>query len=220
MPAAQQSSATTFEGFEERRYTLRIVAAKASMSPQDQRPQHEFELALVGSVDPDRGGEIVRRMWTSTAWNDAPEKTSHQYLLARALCGPSVTLEQWEALDYPDLVGRTFSAFVKLNGQGWPTVDKDSIKSSGGAAGMAAAQATPPPPATPPKRPAPPARPAGPEMITPAQAEQLAAHALKNFEMGGGELAGWVAENFGGKAVAQLTAEEANQAIETLAVPF
>jgi hypothetical protein len=160
MPAATMTTSSIFTGFDERRYNLRIVGAKPSTSPQDNRPQHEFELALEGTEDPEKGGEVVRRMWTSTAWNESAEKTSHQVLLARALCGPAVTLEQWEAIDYPDMLGMRFSAFVKLDAKGWPSVDKESIKAAATKAAPAlpitSATALASPPTTPPARPVPP----------------------------------------------------------------
>lgn len=225
MPAAQQSTSSTFVDFPEARYNLRIKSAKETTSPPpDSNPQHEFEVAIEGTTDPEKGGEIVRRMWTSTKWSEAEGKQSHQYLLARAICGPGVTLEEWERLDYPDLVGKRFSALVALNAGGWPTVNKDSIKPPIGQAapptnGQAALPTAPAQPSAP-KRPTPPARPAGPDMITDAQREELAKHAFTNYEMGVPELTTWVGENYGGRAVAQLTREEAKQAIETLAVPF
>lgn len=230
MPATVEGSTRTdkYIGFEEKRWPLRVVSCQDDTSPPpDSRPQFKWEIAVEGAKDYDTGGELVRRMWCSTTWGEIPEKESHLVLIARALCGPKISKDEFEALDYPDLVGLRGSAFVKLDPKGWPTIDKSSFKPVGNAAPknqatlpQTAAPAPAPTTANAPKRPIPPARPAGPEMITPAQAEQLAAHALKNYEMGNAALTAWVAENYAGKAVAQLTAEEATQAIETLSVPF
>lgn len=242
MPAAQQSTSSTFEGFEEKRYTLRIVSGKETTSPPpDSNPQHEFAVAIEGYEDPERGGEVTRRMWTSQKWSEAEGKVSHQTLLARALLGPGVTLDQWEQLDYPDMAGMRFSALVALNAAGWPTINKDSIKAPLGSNPAHKNQAAlpqtngtmrivdapvdlaAPRPAAQAQLPNKPTRPSfkpQSELRTDEQVEELMGRAaVNNPPLSATDVEAWVTESYPDKTLATITRGEAEQLINAL-LPF
>jgi len=228
MPATQTTTgAETFQGFDERRYQLRCVECKETTSPPpDNRPQYSWTFALEGTRDEENGGEIKRRCWTSQIWNDTPGKESHLVILARALCGPQVTQAQFEALDYPDLVGLTGNALVKLDQKGWPTIDKESFRPVGNAAPRNQAplpQAAAPTPAqtqlpNKPTRPVLP-RPAAANIASEEQREKIRQLAEKG-KLDAASLDAWIAESYAGKTLATITPEEATALLEALSVPF
>jgi hypothetical protein len=238
MPAAQQSTGAIFTDFEEKRWNLRIVSGLSDYSEKTKANQHKFGIAIEGYEDPERGGEVIRHMWTSEAWNESEEKPSHQYLLARAVCGPSVTLEQWERLDYPDMVGMRFSALVALNAGGWPTVNKDSIKAPMGSNPAPKNQAALPQtaPATPAANggaapaqaqlPNKPTRPnfkprADTNLRTAEQRDELLSLGLENDPpMSAEDMNAWIASEYPGKTLDTITPEQAETLIRGASVPF
>lgn len=201
MPATLSSTGTEqFLSFEEKRYQIRVVSCQETTSPPpDNRPQYKWEVALEGTEDPMNGGELVRRMWTSQIWNDTPGKESHLVIVARALCGPQVTQEAFEQLDYPDLVGLRGSVMVKLDAKGWPSIDKETFKPIAAARQLQA-------PARPAAQPAPVAQ---AEALADPRQIKLLHLAAEAAEVDAGRLAEYIATKFGGKTEAMLTAAEA-----------
>lgn len=239
MPATTQSTgAETFAGFDERRYQLRCVECKPTVSPPpDNRDQYAWTFALEGTRDEENGGEIKRRCWTSQIWNDTPGKESHLVLLARALCGNQVSQEDFEALDYPDLVGRTGSAMVQLDQKGWPTIDKTTFRPVGNVApknqaALPQTVATPAPaPATPidfsqlapvatPTKPSRPVVKPASDLRTAEQVEELMGRAAVNDPpLSAEEVEAWVAASYPGKTVATMSKAEAEALVNAL-LPF
>lgn len=221
MPATATGTGTEkFTSFDERRYTLRVVECKATTSPPpDNREQYEWRFALEGSADPETGGEVVRRAWTSTIWNETAGKESHLVLVARALCGLSVTREEFEALDFRDLEGLRGSAMVTLNSQGYPTIDKTTFRPIGTNAAPKGQATLPAAAPAAPKRPAPPARPAN--LRTDAQRDDLLAAGLANDPpMSADDLNTWIGTEYPGKTLDSITQDEATALIAAFGVPF
>lgn len=216
MPATMSSSGTEqYSTFEERRYTARVVSCRATVSPPpDNRDQYEWQFALEGTADAMSGEEIVRRAWTSQIWNETPGKESHLVILARALCGPTITQEGFEALDYPDLVGRRGSVMVKIDAKGWPSIDKATFRPLGAAKPAA-------------QRPLAPAAPAA-AVATDAPAEpkqiKLLHLAAEAAEIDAGVLAEHIAARYDGRTDAQLTQAEAKAVLADIqdgeVIPF
>lgn len=221
MPAATQSAGTEkFTDFEERRYTVRVVSCEDTTSPPpDNRPQYKWEMALEGSEDPETGAEMVRRMWCSTVWNDRPEKESHLVLIARALIGPSVTYEQWEALGFADLVGLRGSALVALDPKGYPAIDKTTFRAVGKKAKGAdvAAQSVAAGPTN--ARPLPP-RPGGAPVRRSDEQSETILKLAREQEIAPDALDEWIGGYFPGKALDALNPAEAAEIIEQLKIPF
>lgn len=234
MPAAQLSTGTDkYVDFAEQRYTVRVRACQETTSPPpDSRPQFEWLMALEGTEDPETGGEIAIKMWTSAIWGETAGKESHLVLVMRAFKGPDVTLADFEALDFPDLVGMRASALVRLNAKGYPTIDKETIKGLGAAAAPKGQTPLPTPaparpadagtPArpnapTPPRRPPAPAAPTGPSE---AQLAELFGRALANDPpLDRDAVEAWVAESYPGKTLATISGAEADALINAL-LPF
>lgn len=223
MPATAVSKTANYEDLEERRYNLRIASAKGSISPPpDSRPQHEFEVAIEGTKDPTTGGEIKRRMWVSHAWNEGPEKISHQYLLARGTRG-NITREQWDAIEYEEMVGYRFSAMVTLNEAGWPTINKDTIKAPMDRTPTAAVATSAAPAQA--QLPNKPTRPGflpkvDPNLRTDEQVAELMGRAASNDPpMSAADVEAWVAGSYPGTTVATLTKQQASDLIDAL-LPF
>lgn len=231
MPTATRNASTEqFLSFEERRYQLRVVQCKDTISPPpDLRPQYEWDMALEGSEDPESGRETTRKMWCSTIWNETAGKESHLVLIARALLGQDVTFEGWEALDFADLVGKKGSALVALDAKGYPAIDKTTFRPAGKAAAarqvnretgeVLATEASPDPIA--PKRPAPPPRPA-PAAAAVRSDEQrddlLAAATEVGYDLP--TLTNWIHQEYPGKTLDTITGEQAAALVTALAVPF
>ena len=110
-----------------------------------------------------------------------------------------VAVEGFEALDYPDLVGRRGSVMVKLDAKGWPSIDKETFRPLGAAKPAA-------------QRPLAPAAPAAP-VATDAPAEpkqiKLLHLAAEAAEIDAGVLAEHIAARYDGRTDAQLTQAEA-----------
>jgi hypothetical protein len=198
MPATTASTGTDkFVDFEERRYQLRVVKCEESVSPPpDNRPQFKWEFALEGSRDPESGGELIRRVWTSQIWNETSGKESHLVLLARALCGPAITEHEFNRLSFEDLVGLRGSALVSIDAKGWPAIDKTTFRAIANRP-AAAPVAAPSMPAT-----AIPGATANPKQV------QLMHMAAEANDIPPDSLALHIAERFGGKTDKDLTGAE------------
>lgn len=226
MPATIEGSAGTdkYTSFEEKRWPIRVVLCKETTSPPpESRPQYEWHFAVEGAQDYETGAELVRRVWCSQTWGEIPEKESHLVIMARALCGPNVTRDQFEALDYPDLVGLRATAMVMLDSKGWPTIDKLSMKSVGNAAPRNQA---PLPQATAPAQTQLPNKPTRPAFLPPSNlrteeqvAELLGRAAVNDPPLSAGEVDAWVAQSYPGTTIATLTREQADDLIDAL-LPF
>lgn len=209
MPATTTSTGSEqFATFEEKRYHVRCVACRETTSPPpDNRPQYEWQFALEGSADALTGEEIVRRTWTSQIWNETPGKESHLFILARALCGPQVTQADFDALDFPDLVGLRGSVMVKLDPKGWPVLDKETFRPVAPAKAAVA-----PGPRAPRQR-------LG--LRTDQQAEALLALGLENDPpMDLAAVNAWIAGAYPGKALDTIGEAEARALIDSVEVPF
>ncbi len=235
MPTATRSAGTEkYIDFDERRYQVRVTGCKEATSPPpESKPQYEWQFALEGTADPENGLEETTRVWTSTVWSEAVGKESHLVLVARALIGPSVSFEDWEALDFADLVGKQGSALVALNAKGYPAIDKTTFRPAGKAAAARqvnretgevfatgindplSAKAT----ADAPKRPAPPPRASTTPVRSDAQRDWLLKVATEN-EYDLPTLTNWIHQEYPGKTLDTITGEECEALITALGVPF
>lgn len=226
MPSTTTSTgAEMFTGFEEKRWTLRCVQCKATKSTLDEgKDQYEWSFALEGSRDEENGGEIKRRTWTSQIWNETPGKESHLVLVARALCGNQVSQSEFEALDYPDLVGLKGSAMVTLNSKGWPTIDKETFRPVGTSApkGQATMRITDSPVDLAAPRSAAPRRPgAVPALRSEDEAAEILQLARANEPpMSDADVDAWIAGEYPGQTLATNNAAQAKALIAAFDIPF
>lgn len=226
MPATIESQGTErYVDFEEKRYNVRVVALKPSTSPPpDNREQYEWNVALEGSADPETLAEIVVKFWTSQIWNDGVGTESHLVLVGRGLI-PTITRDQFEAMDYPEFVGLRGSAIAKLNPKGYPAIDKTTFKPVGNAApkNQATLPQTAAPAPAPVATPTKPARP-GPlpraALRTEAQVTEMMGRASANDPpLSAADIEAWVAQTYPGTTVATLTREQAEDLINAM-LPF
>lgn len=209
--------------FETGMYDLEITGIAPSKSELykdrdgNAKDQVEVQVTLPDVIDPQTGDSLTRKTWlTAVLLAPNPEAKSPRgrqgsQLWRLVLAASGVRCVDGESYNLNDLlVGKRVRALCRLNDKGYPRIDNDSFEA------MRAPKA-----ANAPARPAPPkpAAPPDPAMITPNQIQSI----RDGWAAGGfgddAELTKWVADNYGGRGLAQIEANELDGLREALALP-
>lgn len=219
LTASAGSSTERYDDFEAGVYDVEIQSLKLVDSTlftnKDGTPKQQVELQCVLSDATDsEGNPATTKVWLNAVIlppnpngkSENAKKGSHLWRLIGAVTGKK--LNDGDDFDLEALVGGRFRAYCDLSDKGYPRIKNDTIASHKKAV-AAPTKPAPPKPAAPP----------APAMITPNQIQSI----RDGWAAGGfgddGELAKWVADNYGGRGLAQIEASELDGLRETLALP-
>lgn len=220
--SAGSASTEKYADFEAGAYLLELRAMKITTSDKFQdkdgnpKQQVECDFVLPEVEDPEHGTPVGVRTWLGASLlppnpesrSDLGKKGSFLWKLVKVISGHEC--QPSEDFDLETLFNGQCKAYVSLSDRGYPRIHNDTFapaKKAATAAKASPAKAAPPKPKA--------------EAAT-ISAEQVAlieeAWGKGEFE---GELPAWVADNYTGRTLAQIRADEYDELAETLGVaPF
>lgn len=194
------------------------------------KEQVEFTVTFPDVEDPQSGDPLQRKVWLGAVLLEpnpdakTPRGKQGSQLWRFVLAASGVRCQDGVEYDLEKLcLRKRLRAYCRLNEQGYPRIDNDTFepsKKAKAAAPVVAQTEAGAASVTAPARPAPP-RPAAPKPagLTDDQMEKVRATWASAGYGEPGALAAWVSENYGGRGLAQLRADEWDGLVEALGIP-
>lgn len=220
------SAATSdlYGDFESGVYEIEIVGmqmAKSTLYKDKEgnaKEQVEFTVTFPDVEDPQSGDPLQRKVWLGAVLLEpnpdakTPRGKQGSQLWRFVLAASGVRCQDGVEYDLEKVcMGKRLRAYCRLNEQGYPRIDNDTFEPSKKAKAVApvvaqaeAVVASAPTRPTPPARPQPPA----PGGLSPNQMELVKAGWSEAGYGDSAALATWIADNYGGRGLAQIKAEE------------